>query len=93
VEAEVRLYDRLFAVEEPDAAPGEFTDHLNPESLHRRSAMVEPALAAAAVPEAKVQFERIGYFCADRGDSSPERPIFNRTVTLRDSWAKASAKA
>ena len=93
VPAEVRLYDRLFAVEEPDAAEGEFTDHLNPDSLERRTAWVEPALAAAALPESRVQFERIGYFCADRRESSPARPVFNRTVTLRDSWAKASAKA
>lgn len=92
VDAAVRLYDRLFQVEEPDAAPGEFTDHINPSSLAERVAKVEPALAAAATPESRVQFERIGYFCADRHQSSPERPVFNRTVTLRDSWAKAAAK-
>jgi glutaminyl-tRNA synthetase len=92
VACEVRLYDRLFQVEEPDAMPGEFTNYLNPSSLALQTAMVEPALAAVAVPETRVQFERIGYFCADRIDSSPQKPVFNRTLTLRDSWAKAVGK-
>ncbi len=92
IPCEVRLYDRLFQVEEPDAMPGEFTDYLNPRSLAVQTAMVEPALAAAATAETRVQFERIGYFCADRIDSSPEKPVFNRTLTLRDSWAKAAGK-
>ena len=90
--AEIRLYDRLFTVEEPDAGAGEFTDFLNPDSLRTTTAWVEPALAAAALPETGVQFERIGYFTADRHDSSPEKPVFNRTVTLRDSWAKQEKK-
>jgi len=92
VEARVRLYDRLFTAEEPDAAPGEFTDHLNPASCTEVTAMVEPALAAAAEPESRFQFERIGYFAADRFLSNPARPVFNRTVTLRDSWARQGAK-
>ena len=90
--AVVRLYDRLFTVAEPDAGPGEFTDFLNPESLRATTAWVEPALAEAAHPETGVQFERIGYFTADRWDSSPATPVFNRTVTLRDSWAKQEKK-
>ena len=77
---------------EPDAGPGEFTDFLNPESLRATTAWVEPALAEAAHPETGVQFERIGYFTADRWDSSPATPVFNRTVTLRDSWAKQEKK-
>jgi glutaminyl-tRNA synthetase len=92
VAAQVRLYDRLFSVEEPDAMPGEFTDYLNPASLATRVAWLEPALAAAATPETRVQFERLGYFCADRHASSPASPVFNRTVTLRDSWAKSTKK-
>ena len=90
--AVVRLYDRLFTAAEPDAGPGEFTDFLNPESLRATTAWVEPALAEAAHPETGVQFERIGYFTADRWDSSPATPVFNRTVTLRDSWARQEKK-
>ena len=88
IEAEVRLYDRLFRVEDPlDAADGEdWMDNLNPDSLEvLPRCWLEPGLAAAA-PGATVQFERLGYFCADP-DSTPARPVFNRTVTLRDAWA------
>ncbi len=88
VEAEVRLYDRLFRVEDPlDVAEGEdWMDNLNPDSLEvRRNCWLEPGLGAAA-PGTTVQFERLGYFCADP-DSTPARPVFNRTVTLRDAWA------
>ncbi len=88
VEAEVRLYDRLFRVEDPlDGADGEdWIDNLNPGSLEvRRNCWLEPGLAESA-PGTTVQFERLGYFCADP-DSTPEGPVFNRTVTLRDAWA------
>lgn len=88
VPAEVRLYEHLFAVENPNNVPegSEFTDLLNPNSLRTVQAMVEPALASMEVGT-KVQFERVGYFCVD-ADSKPEKPVFNRTVTLKDTWAK-----
>jgi glutaminyl-tRNA synthetase len=89
VDAEVRLYDQLFANPSPDA--GNFAADLNPNSLEvLTSCKVEPALAAGNSPEA-VQFERQGYFCRDR-DSKPGRPVFNRTVGLRDTWAKVSGR-
>jgi glutaminyl-tRNA synthetase len=93
LEAEVRLYDRLFVVPNPSASKGggDFRDHLNPESLVRVQGKVEPSLAQAR-PEERYQFERKGYFCVDRQDSAPGRPVFNRTVTLRDSWAKLMQK-
>jgi glutaminyl-tRNA synthetase len=86
-DAEVRLYDQLFANPSPDA--GSFAADLNPKSLAvLTGCKVEPALAAGNAAEA-VQFERQGYFCRDR-DSKPGRPVFNRTVGLRDTWAKVS---
>lgn len=93
VPAEVRLFDRLFAVESPDEVQtegGSFLDNLNPDSLKTVQAYCEPALADA-VPGDKFQFERLGYFCAD-SDSKPGVPVFNRTVGLKDSWAKIAAK-
>ncbi|MEQ1842461.1 MAG: glutamine--tRNA ligase, partial [Verrucomicrobiales bacterium] len=91
VDAEVRLYDRLFASEAPDRGEGSFLDHLNPDSLTVLSgARLEPNLASVVSGET-VQFERLGYFCADK-DGSQERPVFNRTVGLRDSWAKAQTQ-
>jgi glutaminyl-tRNA synthetase len=91
VDAEVRLYDRLFSVEEPGAR-GDFRQDLNPASLEViAGAKIEPS-AAALPPGSRVQFERIGYFCADP-DTTPERPVFNRTVTLKDSWAKLEARS
>ena len=82
---EVRLYDRLFDVPEPDADKDvDFKTHLNPDSLKTATALVEPSLLAAAPGDA-YQFERIGYFAADP-DSRPGAPVFNRTVTLKDSW-------
>jgi len=88
VRAEVRLYDRLFKDEAPDANPEGFLASLNADSLTViDQAVVEPALAAAP-NEFLCQFERIGYFVADRYDHNPERPVFNRSVGLRDSWAK-----
>jgi len=89
VEGEVRLYDNLFKVEDPNEAPegGDWTDNLNPNSLAVVSdARLEPSLGLAE-PGALYQFERLGYFCVDR-DSSDGRPVFNRTVGLRDTWAK-----
>ena len=88
IEAEVRLYDRLFNVPDPDKdeAGKTYRDHLNPESVRVVRARVEPA-AAALVPETSVQFERLGYFTADRRDHAAGKPVFNRTVTLRDTWA------
>jgi glutaminyl-tRNA synthetase len=88
VPAEVRLYNPLFAKPDPDA--GNFAADMNPNSLEVLSgAMVEPVLAADNSPE-PVQFERQGYFCRD-ADSKPGKPVFNRTVGLRDTWAKVSA--
>jgi glutaminyl-tRNA synthetase len=86
--AEVRLYDTLFTVADPLAEEGrDFTEFLNPGSLEVVSdAFLEPSLAGAA-PGTTVQFERLGYFCADP-DGTAERPVWNRTVTLRDSWGK-----
>jgi glutaminyl-tRNA synthetase len=92
VAAEVRLYDRLFKDPDPFAA-ARIEDALNPESLEIiADARIEPSLAEA-LPEQRFQFERIGYFCADAVDSTPGAPKFNRTVTLRDSWAKIEAAA
>lgn len=92
-EAEVRLYDRLFAVENPSAeSEKDFRELLNPDSLKvLTNAKIEPYLAEIAKPEDKFQFQRIGYFCVDL-DSTPDRLIFNRTITLKDSWAKAQKK-
>lgn len=87
LEAEVRLYDHLFIKEDPNTEEN-FIATLNPGSLEvLTSCRVEPSLAGAA-PGSKYQFERLGYFCVDSGDSTPERLVFNRTVSLRDSWAK-----
>jgi glutaminyl-tRNA synthetase len=89
VPAEIRLYDPLFKTPDPGAS-GDLLADLNPHSLEiLTQSRVEPALAAA-VPGETVQFERRGYFCADL-DSTPSRLVFNRTVGLRDSWAKARA--
>ena len=87
--AEVRLYDRLFTVEHPDMDKEKnFKEFINPHSLAiLKSCALEPSLGAAA-PEDRFQFERQGYFCLDSKDSRPDKPVFNRIVTLRDSWAK-----
>ena len=89
VSAEVRLYDRLFLVPNPLEGGDNYVKLLNPASLEVVSAHVEPSLAVDA--EGPLQFERLGYFCADP-DSSPEHLVLNRTVTLRDSWAKIADK-
>ena len=88
VEAEVRLYDRLFSVPDPDDdTDGKtYQDHLNPDSRRTVIGYVEPS-AAEATPETAFQFERLGYFVADRRDHRSDAPVFNRAVTLRDTWA------
>ena len=93
VPAEVRLYDRLFTVPNPGAVRDhDWRDDLNPESLIILQAVVEPMLSGASAG-ASFQFEREGYFCVDSRDSAPERLVFNRTITLRDTWAKLSARS
>jgi len=92
--AEVRLYDHLFTRENPDEteAGRHFTDHLNPRSLEvLTGCKLEPGLASAS-PGDRFQFERLGYFCADARDCRPGRLVFNRSVTLRDTWAKIAKK-
>jgi glutaminyl-tRNA synthetase len=90
LDAEVRIYDRLFTHEDPASTPN-FLDHLNPKSLEvQRRAKVEPSLATAT-PGSRFQFERLGYFCVDP-DSTPGSLVFNRTVSLRDTWAKIAQK-
>ena len=94
VKAEARLYDRLFTVEDVGGLPeGEnYLDYLNPESKKVVECLVEPSLAQVA-PGTRVQFERVGYFCAEPKDHIPgEKIVFNRTVPLKDSWAKIQAK-
>jgi glutaminyl-tRNA synthetase len=88
-DAEVRLYDRLFTVPEPDS-DGDFKSFINSNSLEVANAKCEPALGNAR-PEERYQFERLGYFTLDPG-SRPEKQIWNRTVTLRDTWAKTATK-
>ncbi|MBD3816813.1 MAG: glutamine--tRNA ligase, partial [Halothiobacillus sp.] len=93
VEAEVRIYDRLFSVPAPGARrPGDpedmerdFLDDINPDAKRVQIGMIEPSLASCA-PESRYQWERNGYFVADQHDHSTAKPVFNRTVTLRDSW-------
>ena len=90
IPAEVRLYDRLFTIPNP-AAADDFKATINPESLVVMNGFVEPSLANAE-PEIGYQFERTGYFCADIKDSKADALVFNRTVGLRDTWAKIEAK-
>jgi glutaminyl-tRNA synthetase len=89
VDVQVRLYDRLFTVPEPDAE-GDFKKHLNPHSMDVVTAKCEPSLREAS-PELRYQFERLGYFTLDK-DSSASSIVFNRTITLRDTWAKEAQK-
>ncbi|MCF7982992.1 MAG: glutamine--tRNA ligase/YqeY domain fusion protein [Thiohalocapsa sp.] len=88
VRAEVRLYDRLFNVPQPGGGGRDFRDDLNADSLRTLTNCVVEASAAAAAPGTRFQFEREGYFVLDP-ESTPERPLFNRTVTLKDTWGKA----
>jgi glutaminyl-tRNA synthetase len=86
--AEVRLYEHLFTVPDPENQAGDVTDYLNPKSLVVvPDAQLEPGMAGTK-PGTCVQFERVGYFCLDTRDSTPEHMVWNRTVTLRDRWAK-----
>ena len=89
IPVQVRLYDRLFTVPEPDAQ-GDFKSHLNPHSLEVLTAQCEPSLADAN-PELRYQFERLAYFCLDP-DSRPGQLVLNRTITLKDTWAKEKQK-
>jgi glutaminyl-tRNA synthetase len=88
VDAEVRLYDRLFTVPEPDA-DGDFKKHLNPHSLEVITAKCEPSLRDATFEE-RYQFERLAYFALDK--DSAGKLVFNRTITLKDAWAKEAQK-
>ncbi len=89
LDAEVRLYDRLFTVPEPDV-DGDFKKFINPQSLSIVTAKLEASLSNAS-PEFRYQFERLGYFAVDPKDSRPEKLVFNRTIALRDTWAPAKA--
>jgi glutaminyl-tRNA synthetase len=87
VKAEVRLYDRLFSVPQPGAGEKDFLEELNPSSLAVVTAYVEPSLGSAKGDE-KFQFERHGYFVADRKDHAAGMPVFNRVAGMKDSWGK-----
>ena len=93
VPATVRLYDRLFTTERPDAMRGEdgeylpFTDFINPNSVAEITAWVEP-VANTLNKESRWQFERLGYFVTDRYDHQSDKPVFNKTVGLKDTWQK-----
>ena len=89
---EVRLYDRLFSAANPDQGPGGFLEHLNPDSLEVLQAALEPALAEAS-PDVRYQFERLGYFTLDPVLHAAGRPVFLRTITMSDSWAKIERQA
>jgi len=92
ISAEVRLYDRLFLEENPDSAEGDYRDFINPDSLQvLQGCMLEPSLKDVQ-PESRFQFEREGYFVADREDHKADKPVFNLTVGLRDTWGKAQNK-
>jgi glutaminyl-tRNA synthetase len=85
--AEVRLYDRLFAVPQPDTTEKDFLEELNPHSLKVVQAYVEPSLVSAK-GDHRFQFERHGYFVADRKDHAQGKPVFNRVTGMKDSWSK-----
>jgi glutaminyl-tRNA synthetase len=94
IPVEVRLYDRLFAAEDPEqATEGQtFLDNLNPNSLEiLRGCLAEPSVTGLA-SGTRLQFERLGYFCVDP-DSTPDELVFNRTVSLRDTWAKIAQRS
>jgi glutaminyl-tRNA synthetase len=90
VQAEIRLYDRLFQVPDPAEIAEDIVKHLNPTSLETLTSCYVEASLKDASPGNRYQFERVGYFCVDTKDSSPGKPVFNRIVPLRDSWAKLS---
>jgi glutaminyl-tRNA synthetase len=93
IDAEVRVYETLFTRENPNETEDgqDFTANMNPKSLEIVTGKLEPSLAEAT-PGTRYQFERLGYFCVDK-DSTPEKPVFNRTVALRDTWGKIEKKA
>jgi glutaminyl-tRNA synthetase len=92
IDAEVRLYDRLFSHENPDAAEGDYREFINPDALQvLTGCKLEPSMNNLQ-PEARFQFEREGYFAADRYDYAPDSPVFNLTVGLRDTWGKQQNK-
>jgi len=90
IPVEIRLYDRLFTTETPDGGEVDFKELINPNSLQVIKSIVEPSLVGAKAG-ASFQFERMGYFCVDK-DSMPQNLVFNRTVTLKDTWAKIADK-
>jgi glutaminyl-tRNA synthetase len=90
IQAEIRLYDRLFQVPDPAEIAENIVMHLNPTSLETLTSCYVEASLKDASPGGRYQFERVGYFCVDAKDSSPGKPVFNRIVPLRDSWAKLS---
>ena len=94
IDVEARIYGRLFTAEDPDAVPdgGDFLVHLNPESLKVVTASKAEPSVAGLPPGTQLQFERTGYFCVDP-DSAPDRLVVNRTVALRDTWARMEARA
>ena len=86
----MRLYERLFNVEQPDSGKDkkDYKDFLNPESLAvLKGCKLEPSLKEAT-QDTRYQFERVGYFCLDSKDTAPDKPVFNRTISLRDAWSK-----
>ncbi|MFN8462042.1 MAG: hypothetical protein U0X93_09775 [Anaerolineales bacterium] len=89
-EVEVRMYDRLFSKENPEEGEEGFLNCLNPNSLEILSGFVEPSLSSVEAGS-RFQFERLGYFCVDK-DSTTEKPVFNLTVSLKDTWAKIEKK-
>lgn len=91
VPAQMRLYDRLFSTADPEARDGDFTAGLNPDSLTVVQGFVEPSVLKDS-PDMRYQFERLGYFWRDLVDAKPANLVFNRIVSLRDSWAKREAR-
>ena len=92
IEAEVRLYDRLFSVESPGAGVEDIREHLNPDSLRVVRGHLEPSLKEAG-PGERFQFERLGYFFTDPVDSTPSAPVLNRIITLKDAWARIQSRS
>jgi glutaminyl-tRNA synthetase len=92
IDAEVRLYDRLFLDAEPEADGRDWRTALNPHSLEVVTAKLEPSLGGATLDD-RYQFERLAYFCLDSKDGAPGKPVFNRIITLKDAWAKESQKS
>jgi glutaminyl-tRNA synthetase len=88
IKAEVRLFDRLFSDPNPDRGGNDYKQFLNPRSIETLSSCMLEASLAAIDSDTRIQFERLGYFCLDSRDSIPEKPVFNRIVTLRDVWVK-----